>query len=439
MQPIALLPALLVLLVARFRSLPLAFVAVYLPALLLVPVTYRYKMQGLPDLGFHQSAILAVGMLLPFSREVLRWRFTWTDALVAGYAFAVAYSEYLAKGLKEAQNVVVDSLCTVVLPYAAAKLLIEPCRARIAFAKTYALLLFAVSALSLWEFRMGTNPFFNELWQFVFPGQSAPRTTYRLNFARITGPFTHAILAGTVIATGVFVQWWLQENRYWRNRLFAWMVTGGLVGGVVMSLSRGPAIGLVAGAAVAVFGYVRFRKAALLRVLLLAFVVVPPALGALEAYATISREHAETKLQANVIYRVQLLDVYEDTVLEKPTWGWGRNEWPPQTGMKSVDNHYLLLTLSHGLVTLSIFVALLVWQTGRIAWRAARLRSRSPATSLSYALLGAIGCIVVSVISVWMGAQTEPVLFLLLGWSEGLAVVTRPPELLPQPRYRMLS
>ena len=59
---LAVLPGILAWWMAVGESLEAAFLSVYLPVLLLIPDTFRYPIDGLPDPTFCQAAILPIGL-----------------------------------------------------------------------------------------------------------------------------------------------------------------------------------------------------------------------------------------------------------------------------------------------------------------------------------------------------------------------------------------
>jgi hypothetical protein len=77
---------------------------------------------------------------------------------VFGFAFCVSYSEYLNAGYNEAQNLMFDMLTWVIFPYILGKGLIEPHNLAIPFAKRLVFLMFIISIVSVYEFKMGVTP-----------------------------------------------------------------------------------------------------------------------------------------------------------------------------------------------------------------------------------------------------------------------------------------
>jgi hypothetical protein len=117
---------------------------------------------------------------------------------------------------------------------------------------------------------------------------------------------------------------------------------------------------------------------------------------------------------------------YLAIVQERPTWGWGMGLFPVIDGMKSIDNHYLLLALNFGIYTLASMVLILLWMPMRLFRFGLRNSRDDPTTSLAVTLMGIFVVYIISIYTVWLGAQTQPMLFLVAGWSEALLVFHSP-------------
>ncbi|HEX5228999.1 MAG TPA: O-antigen ligase family protein [Bryobacteraceae bacterium] len=427
MESLTLVPGLVAAVLATMRSPAAAFLNVYLPVLLLLPDYYYYKIvQGLPQLSFAHAAILPIAVVM-LARGI-RWRWSVADFLVLGFAVCLGFSEYWNAGYKEAQNLMFDLATSLVLPYAVTKALVEPLGLRAAFARRLAWMLFLVSVISLFEFRLGRNPFRMLLDPF-FPGQ-APGwvTTIRWGFGRIGGPYGHAILAGIMLLAGWRIARWLERSGQWEakgvwNRLplpRGTVISLGLLGGLLMTMSRGPWIGAILATALGAIGRVASRKRALLvlgaGILLLG---IPTGI-ALYRYSAVGRAAAKTPAQETAAYRKELIDKYIAIALKHSAWGWGRNTWPKVGGMPSIDNYYLLLTLMYGLPSVAFFLSLEVAMPIRLIADALRRPSALPrGSSLPITLAGIYLGIAFALATVYMGTQVIPLFAMLTGWSEG--------------------
>ncbi len=439
MEVVALIPGLLAVWMTLRRSPQAAFLGVYLPSLVMLPDYYYWNAPGLPDPSFVKSAILPVAVGF-FVRSASKWRWSFTDLLVLGFAAAVGTSEYRAAGYKEAQNLLFDCVTGVVFPYMLAKALIEPNGLRVQTAKRLVVLFFAVSCISLFEFRFGKNPWQMLLGRF-FPYQGLGWVvTIRWGFGRIAAPYGHAILAGVMMVVGFRLARWLEWTGAWPKKIrrLPWqpletgrMLSLGVLAGLLMTLCRGPWLGGVAAALVCAIGRSKNRKRAVGIVLAVVLGVGIPVFAAFKTYVAVGREGAESATQETAAYRFELLHNYLDIVNQKPLLGWGRNTWPKVPGQPSIDNHYLLLLLMHGWLAVGCFLGLLVHVGGRLFLHGIREPANGPpGSSFAITMAGILLAIYFAIATVFLGLNTQPMLFLLLGWSEGyLLFGTRRPSL----------
>jgi hypothetical protein len=412
-----------------FKRSPLtAFLLVYMPAMLLLPEYYRWNAPGLPDPTFGQAA--AVGTFIAFVwRGAPGYRFSITDLLVAGFALSASLSEYLASGYKDAQNLMFNMLAWVVIPYVLAKSLIHPFGMQVRFAKTMVLLLAGIAAVSIYEFHFAATPWRLVLDRF-FPYQGLGWiTTFRWGFARVAGPYGHAILAGILMVVGFRIQRWLECSQHWEpTPSFAkWLpipqarvITLVLAAGVVMTLVRGPWIGAVLAALLVLIGRSHYRLLAITgTAALLLLAGIPAAIWFLD-YVSVGRAGALTVSQETAAYRWELLSAYGDIAAAKLWLGWGLNDWPKVAGMPSIDNYFLLVYLMHGLLGLGFIVAILLSMPLRLLVRGMAEPLAKPAgSSLAFMLASLYAAFIVSLATVYLGLQAVPVLFLVTGWAEG--------------------
>ncbi len=412
--------------VVAMRSTPgKAFLQVYLPALLLLPDTYHTTLQGIPKLSFNQA--VAFGLFpLVLLRYVRRWRFTFNDFLVLALVGVIATSEYQAAGYKEAQNLTIATVCSVLAPYLMARLVIPAEQLYVATARRYVWMVFIVSVVSLYEFRFGYDIFL-ELWKPLFRGQGEGWVvTFRYGFARVAGPYAHAILAGVIAVSAYRLQRWLEWGGYWEPRFggigkgLPWpkarVITSALLLFALATLARGPWLGGLIGGVLVMIGRSHKRKAMMTQVLVVACVVVPIAYTSFTAYLDVKPGEVMTQSQESAVYRKELMEKYTNIAEDKLPLGWGRNTWPKVPGMPSIDNYFLLLTLMHGAIATSLFLGLFAWGIGRLFQAGMAEPVGTP--SLSFAFAGIQIAALVSLVTVYLGENLMPALFLLFGWAE---------------------
>jgi O-antigen ligase len=329
------------------------------------------------------------------------------------------------------------------LPYICGKALIEQTGLRVAFARRFVFLLFVVALISVYEFRMGDNPYLPVFERF-FPGQDpAWFTQMRWGLGRIAGPYGHAILMGCILSTALILCVWLSRCRLWERNFKVLgqvyftkqqILIGMLLFGMAMTLSRGPWLGGLCGLILAAAGvgpnWRRAFKRNLLAVILIGigiyvggriYLSTLPQPGEFSTAGMSSAEASE--VEQSTAYRAVLFDKYVDIVMQRPVLGWGRANWPQVHGMSSIDNNYLFVALNTGIVGVGLFFMLFVVICSRLVWSAFSADQHEPAERLfCFSLLGIIVSIGVTTASVFMGSQLYPIFFLFLGWSEACTV-----------------
>jgi hypothetical protein len=426
---IALLPGVLAFLVANRSSPQEAFLKVYLPCLLLLPDYLRAITPGVPDPTFVHSA--AIGLLIvSVMKGFPGYRYSPMDLVVGGYAFCVGFSEFLASGYSDAQNLIFGMIAAVMAPYLFAKSYIEPHGARFDFAKRVVLLLFVTACTNAYETRMGLNPWETVLGRF-FPGQSSWVVTFRFGFARSAGPFGHALLAGLIFACVFRLQRWLQWSEAWPKTWppkLAFMkvqpfkpplfLTLAILFGLLTTFAKGSWLASFIGVLLIVVGRAKNRALGVGLVVVFIVGVLVPATFAFISYASVGRVNAKDDNQETAAYRYELVTAYMDVAMQHGDWGWGLVKWPTDPSYPSIDNHYLLLFLNHGRWALLLFLVVLFGMPVRLiayAMRAPPPRHRGG--SLPFTLASCYLIYIINLATVYLGLQTLPFLFILTGWG----------------------
>jgi hypothetical protein len=423
MENIVFLAALFPLIIAFRSTAGRAFLLAYLPSLLLLPDTFHSALIGIPKVSPNQAVSVTL-LAFVLARHGRSWRVSAMDVLVFAMVATMSISEYLARDYKEAQNLTFAMIASCIAPYLIGRLLISGENLHVATARRFVILMFAVALMSVYEVRMGTNWFLDAFRPF-FPGQGSWVPTFRYGFARMTGPFAHAILAGIIIAVAYRLQRWLEWGGHWEPRFQyfpnlpfgkARIITVTLLLCAIATLARGPWIGGFVGGLIMLIGRSQNRSAMMTRVLVIIALLLPPIYIGFNSYLEVQPGMKMTMNQESAIYRKELMEKYTDIAIEHLPLGWGRSTWPKVSGMPSIDNYFLLLTLMHGLITTLLFLSLFVWSGVRLL----RMGMREPvgSNSLTFTFAGILIAILVSLMTVYLGEQVIPVTFLMLGWAE---------------------
>ena len=456
MALIILLPAVACWIVIARWSMRRALLDVYLPSLLLLPQYYILRVPHLPPMTFAETAILPLG--LAFLITGLRgWRVDWMDLVVVGFAVSGGISEGWSSQLVDrvdffalistpANGVLmfIGSLLTVVLPYMVGKLLIERQDAqgesmRKKLVSRMALLLAVVAAISVRDFFTVSNSWI-KVGSILFPSRYVPwLPQMRWGFGRIAGPYGHAILAGMVFLTGlVYCLWLCRVDPRWgaRKIIDGWPITqrglliGGMSAGLLMTQSRGPWMGM--GMALIFAGLTRrfslVKATTIFAVFLVCFSAVAYYIGI--KYTDKDLSAATTIEQRDAIYRRELLPNYIPLVKARPAFGWGITTFPKMDGKDSIDNEYLFLAVTQGLVGLGLYLAVAAGSAIRLM----RLLGRPMANSdrwLIFAHLSVLIGLMTTLTTVYMGEQVVMIFFLFAGWVQGMNPAPVRAEALP--------
>jgi len=452
MELIILLPAVACWVALARWPIRKVFLNVYLPVVFLLPQYYAVRFPHLPPLSFADAAILPLGAAL-FVREIRHWRFDWMDLWIVLFTISGGLSEALSSALADGtwKNLLAvngppvvqsiangmlrcfEGVCTIVLPYMLGKLLIEPyggeaVAARKRTVRRMVVLLAVVAGISVYDFLTGRSS-----WQTVgrhlFPGQIVGWTVQtRWGFGRAAGPFAHAILAGMIFLMGLIYCLWLRmfAPKWGTRRVFSGMpltvrglVLWAIVGGLIMTQSRGPWIGVGLALVMALLlTRLPLGKAVIAFVCIMAvFSGVAYEYG--KRYTAGDIVHVQSEAQRNAIYRRMLIETYLPLIRERKAFGWGTLTLPTMNGQKSVDNEYLLLGAAQGLTGLGLFLLILFGSGARLF----RLVQRNPELedkALIFAHLTVLMGMMVSLTTVYLGEQALILLFLIVGWIQGM-------------------
>ncbi len=414
--------------VAQKQTVSKAFIWAYIPILLLLPDYYRAITPGLPDPTFNQAASVALFVAF-LMKGAPGYRFSVIDLVVGFYAFAVSYSEFLATNYSDAQNLMFYELTSVFFPYIFAKSLIEPFDLRYDFAKSIVLCLCIVFLFNLFENKMGYN-----LWQAylgrLFPGQGQGwLTTFRFGMARAAGPYGHCLVDGIVMAVGYRLQRWLQWSDAWPDKIkqLAWVpwftpaqfFTLMIFGGVFSTLGKGQWLAGIIAAGIVIIGRSKKRAQAMAAVIsIMSFVGIPLFIAFLD-YASVGRKNAADENQETAAYRYELITEYMDEASEHFWFGWGLMRWPEIPGFESIDNHFLLTYLNHGVIAVMLLLFIIFGMMGRLIRHGmSRPFSEPRGSSLAFTLAAIFLMYLIAITTVGMMYQSCTLFFLITGLSE---------------------
>ncbi len=407
------------------------FLQVWLPIYLCIPFAFTAHIPLVPIRTFAQAA--AVPLLLMLVKEKLPLiRVGLMEGLLIAYVALRVVADFLSRGYSDAQNYAFYMLSCVVGPYLMGSYVINSRRMDIATIRKFVLIFMIFFPMFLYEAKFWVSPIF-KLMSPLFPDASSG-LSIRWGLARTAGTFEHPILACIMIIAVYRLHRWVSWTgewerpqsgllgvlQKWSRRIplpFHIQISIVLILMALMTISRGPWIGGLAAGFLVAAGNVKNRQRALIWVCVV--FVLAGALGklALDAYTSpamgVLSDDAKTML-----YRKVMIDQYMEILMSHMWWGWGLTTVPKIAGMESVDNAFFLMALQHGVIAPALFAVIFFYAI----FSQLRFGLKAPAgvAPLGFTFSGVYLMCFVSFTTVYMGAQTEPLLFLLLGWGEGI-------------------
>jgi len=423
-MPIIILIPTVICIFALFRaSVQRVFLNLYIPIFTMFPVYYYWKVAALPPVDLSEAILLPLGIAIVV-KEIRWWRFAPMDIWVVLFIFTSWYADARNGHSTASTFDLFASLCTALVPYMAGKLLIEANGMRTAVIKRMLFCLFLACITSMYEYRMGKNPFTLVIARF-FPDESFPwKTQIRWGFGRVSGPFGQSELAGMMLFFGLVMTLWLGYNHLWEPKFSRarWLpgkksaVIGWTIGIVLlMTQARGPWIGTVAAVPIALIG--RARRVGRAAMLVAVFLVAGglAAYVGLKAYANADNPTTSSE-QENAQYRSELLDHYVPVAEAGGAWGWGQ-DFPRIGGQGSIDNEYLFVALTQGSVGLLAF-CMIALESLYYMLSGALHNATQRDRYFNYSLLGIFVGLLITIFTVFLGNQPYQLFFLLAGWSQ---------------------
>jgi len=407
-----------------------AFFNVYLPLVLLTPVTAGVKLtEGIPPITIHLAVLIPI-LLAFFTHIIQYWKFSFLDILVILYVFSGSTSVYLNDGYWPAQSHLFQSIIHILFPYILSKILIDPMHQSVAFAKRFVLIMLINGPIMLLEFLTGYNVDFHFFWKF-FQDVPIGFSPTRFGFSRANGPFNHTILAGIVIIIAHRLNRWVELLKSWKSPHYPFssilsegrFIRYALIIMLLMTLSRGPMVGAIFGSILFALCMHKKDSFGFALKLLLGFATLYGIYFVISSIASTNEKfYSEEGDWADIgtfIYRSNLLAIYEPTILEHPFFGWGIEHIPIIHPYDSTDNLYIYLALIYGLVGLTLFLVIALWVITRLFWKAAKKNLATPRSLLAYTLACTYLAILITFGTVWMDSQLTIIIFIFIGWCEG--------------------
>lgn len=432
LQPIVAIPFFVSVVVLLRSSIEKAVLNVLIPVLLILPLYDIWKVPSMPPLTFADTAILPVGVWL-FATRWRDWKFSRMDFWAALFGLSAVYSMF------QSEPTTTPGICytfvtltIAIFPYAIGKLLIEQRGMREAVVKRIAFLLAVIAVISVYEFRMGVDPF-HIFWSRLIPDKLGYFEQFRWGFCRVSGPYAQSETTGMVFIIGTLFAYWLNKNKLWEPKLRylrhpltkGALILAAVCVGMYENQARGPYIGIIFGFILArtirgnrkkIGPYVR-------RTALILVVLGTVGFVGMKSYTSANMGQVSTD-QGDAVYRALLIQNYLPLIEKGGWWGWGLHP-PMVSGQASIDNAYLFFGLIQGYVGAFAFAMLMI--EGLIAvFRSLRRMRDQQDRDFAFCLGGCIAGLAICLGTVYLNVPVYQFLFMILGWSQSL----RPTETL---------
>ncbi|MCX7086459.1 MAG: hypothetical protein NTV00_00240 [Methylococcales bacterium] len=193
-----------------------------------------------------------------------------------------------------------------------------------------------------------------------------------------------------------------------------------IFGGVLSTLGKGQWLAGIIGAGIVIIGRSKKRAEAITAVLSLMTFVGMPLFAAFLSYASVGRANAVDDNQETACYRYELITEYMEEASEHLWFGWGLMKWPEIHGFESIDNHFLLTYLNHGVIAAGLLLTIIFGMMGRFLVKHGLSQpfSEPRGSSLAFTLAAIYLMYMVAITTVAMLYQSCTLFFLITGLSD---------------------
>jgi hypothetical protein len=425
-----LVPGLIALFLISRGRIGSTFLYVYLPCLLALPEDYSVRLPHLPPLSAAALVLIPLGGVAVV-RLIRSYSFVLMDLLVLLFTASLGLSEILhAPVTNDGIFFAISTFVSIFLAYVVGRTLIEP-DLRLATVKMFVILLLLDGIPGLYEWRMGQNLYGIFGQKVLGITLVAQNVQMRNGHGRMGTLFTNSEGEGIALAMTFCLNAWLLYLRRIKAAVDLGKTLSALekyhIPEMVLILclfltqARGPLMALGAGFLILQIPRFKSTKTMTVVVALLLAVGFRAATLYIDSYTdpSLMDPGNVTESQSSAAYRRVMNEVYPP-VAEGGGWtGYGVGNIPILMGMKSIDNHYLLIHLAWGRLAYILFL-LIAWNNIRVllvrSWQTENAQDRA----FVFSMLAAMAVLWITLLTVFMGGQLPQVSFLLVGWTQAM-------------------
>jgi hypothetical protein len=404
-KPVVLILCALALAVTLYRSAVWAFVTVYLPTLLLLAVTPQIALPSIPDMDARSGVIYGIlGGLVLKGGETLPFRFGLADLLVLLLALSSIITGIITEKWWTGVNVLGDQFLNFITPYFLARAMFHSPEARRRALWTCVGIMGFLTFLAAIEMRL--YPFFVSRLMHTFGLYAGSNEMIMVRFGLFRTQLTlcHPIDVGNtgLLAAGMIALCASTTAVRMRN-VFA---QAGICAALFVSLSSmswSSYAALFAAIALFVGMWLAPLVGRLLPVAVIAMIIGGFLMAnRLNNMQLGEREDVGQTISDSLQVRALIMQNAWPFASTSGLFGWGKTIKHSELNLDSVDNGYLLFTMSKGWVYLGLFLMLpltLAMRVSKVYGRTKLPQHRFPVAAASAAIIG----VTVAVFTVWFG------------------------------------
>jgi len=408
-RPVVIIITALAVYLTLYRGAVVAFVTLYLPALLLLNTTQKINLPGLPDMNVSYGIIYGiVGGLVLKGGEPFPFRWSMVDTLMMLCTLSTVVTGMTTRYVYTGVSIFGEQFLGYLMPYFLARVMFHSAEMRRRALWICVVCAFIIAFFALIEMRL--QPYFlSRLLKGVglFTGPTT-QVLYRFGLARAQTSFDHPIDMGNAcILLTVMIGIFAMTTSVGVKNFWVWLSMCAAFCSSLSSFSFTSWVGIAATIAMFttlwVFSFM--RRAVILFVVVLFCGFAYMTVHLVNVDVDKRREQAEEvgqTVQDSMFVRAMIVQHSMPFASTAGFFGWGDTIRHSQLALESVDNSYMLFTMRRGFVFMTLFLMLPV----AIAVRATRAfrRAHHPALWMPLAAGVSVICgIMAAMYTVWFG------------------------------------
>jgi hypothetical protein len=391
--------------VALLRGVAWAFIAVYIPALILLNQLPEIQIPHAP-VAAQFAPLYAILLAMPFRKESMRFRLCSVDIIFFLLLISATITAWSTEVFETGINTIRTDFLTLVAPYLLARICYKDFKIRLASLNVLIGVLVIVAVSALIEFRL-TPYFYLHMLQSLGMGNFIEEGAYeRYGFFRASGTVNHPIYFGNMclVILGLLAVLAKTSGKSLKSPLILTSLLAA-VGCIISSISFTPLIGSVAGT-----GFLMVLiSSAWARKLVFPLTMLVIAVMFFITY------HVATKPLGAKPDGEAAGSLYTREMIVKECWYksasagfFGLGIRPDLGGdedfdLKSVDNTYMQFTLTHGYVYVTLWISIAVFFSWRMTRAFGAVTHPSQIFPLAACTATVLG-LMISMYTVWAGA-----------------------------------